>query len=129
MASHELSNVAVQTDAWTCRAGAQLLRARRKAGLAGEDWSRDADRLLRAVAHELETDPDSLPTAVRYAAVQLAERIGQRCSIPIPHPIPRSTVRHRGPIEDIPPGPRRSSEVDHGSVVPHTRSLRLGRMG
>lgn len=125
MPSHELSDVAIRADAWTCRAGAQLLRARRAAGMADEDWSPDVDRLLRAVAHELETDPDSIPTAVRYAAVALAERIGQRCSIPVP----RSAVDHRGPIEDLSPQPRRSSEVDHGSVVPFTRSLRLGRMG
>lgn len=122
LGSNELSDIAARTDAWTCQASAQLLRARWEAGVAGEDWSPEVDRLLCAVARELEADPDSIPTAVRWSTIQLAERIGQRCPIPAP----RSATDHGMPIGE----PRHlSNGANRDSVVPFTRSQRLGRMG
>jgi hypothetical protein len=101
-----------------------LLRARRKAGVAGEDLAPDVERLLSAVALELETDPESIPANLRCAAVHLAERLVQRSSIPMS----RYAVDDE-PVELPRSDHRRTSGTDHRSGTPFAQSIRLGRMG
>ena len=84
MASHESSDLAARADVLVCQGAVLLLRARRKAGVAGEDLAPDVDRLLTAASLELETDPETIPATMRHAVVQLAEHIVQRCTIPVP---------------------------------------------
>ena len=124
MASHDPSDIAARGDALVCRAAVLLLRARRKAGVAGEDWAPDVDRLLSAVGLELETNAESIPTALRRAAVQLAEHLVQRSSIPVP----RDAIGDE-PVEHPRPIPGESNGTDHGSGIPFAQSIRLGRMG
>lgn len=124
MASHEPSDITARADALVCQGAMQLLRARRAAGVAGVDLAPDVDCLLSAVSLELETDPESIPSTMRRAVVQLAEHLVQRSSIPVP-----------GCVEGAEPGgqpqPHRgdSARNDHRPVVPHCQSMRLGRMG
>jgi hypothetical protein len=123
MASHDLPDSAARGDALVCRSAVLLLRARRKAGLAGEDLASDVERLLSAVALELETDPESIPATLRSAAVPLAERLVQRFSIPI----------SRYAVDDEPVELRRSNHPEtsgtaHRSGTPFAQSIRLGRM-
>jgi hypothetical protein len=124
MASLDPSDIATRGDALVCRSAVQLLRARRKAGVAGEDWVPDVDRLLSAAGRELETNPESIPTTLRRAAVQLAEHLVQRSSIPIP----RYDVGDE-PVEHPKPTRGESNGTDHESGVPFAQSIRLGRMG
>lgn len=125
MASYNGPDKASRADAVVCRSAALLLRARRRAGVSAEDVARDVDRLLCAIGLELEADRGSVPTAVRSAAVRLAEHLAQRCSIPVP----RDVVG-----DDEPVGRRRSdrrgiAEAGHGSAARFARSVRQGRMG
>jgi hypothetical protein len=83
-------DIAARGDALVCRAAVQLLRARRKTGVAGEDLAPDVDRLLSAVGLELETNAESIPTALRRAAVQFAEHLVQRGLF---RPMSRTAVR------------------------------------
>jgi hypothetical protein len=124
MASHDTSDIAARGDALVCRAAVLLLRARRKAGVAGEDLTPDVDRLLSAVGLELETNAESIPTALRRAAVQLSEHLVQRSSIPVPRDaIGDELVEHPRPTRG------ESNGADHGSGTPFGQSIRLGRMG
>ena len=124
MASHDPTDIAARGYALVCRAAVQLLRARREAGVAGEDLALDADRLLSAVGLELETNAESIPTALRRAAVQLAEHLVQRSSIPVPRDaIGDELVEHPRPTRG------ESNGADHGSGIPFGQSIRLGRMG
>ena len=124
MASHDPSDIAARGDALVCRAAVQLLRARREAGVAGEDLAPDADRLLSAVGLELETNAESIPTALRRAAVQFAEHLVQRSSIPVPRDaIGDELAEHPRPTRG------ESNGADHGSGTPFGQSIRLGRMG
>jgi len=116
VASQESLDFAARADALVCRSAVLLLRARRQAGVAGEDWAPDVDDLLSAVGDELDTGPESLPTTVRCAAVRLAEHLVRRSSIPVP----RFAVEGDEPVEH--PQPHRGT--DHGPVVPFARSLR-----
>jgi hypothetical protein len=124
VASHESSDLAARADVLVCHGAVLLLRARRKAGVAGE-LARDVDRLLTASRLELETDPETIPATMRKAVVLLAEHIVQQCSIPVP----------RGVLDGNVPGghsqpPRRDvTQTDHRRVVPYCVSMRLGRMG
>jgi len=107
-----------------CRSAVLLFRARRKAGVAGEELAPDVERLLSAVALELETDPGSIPATLRCAAVQLAERLVQRSSIPISHhSVDDESVELRRSNH------RETSETDYRSGTPLSQSIRLGRMG
>ena len=124
MASHNPSDIAARGDALVCRAAVQLLRARRTAGVAGADLAPDVDRLLSAVGLELETNAESVPTALRRAAVQLSEHLVQRSSIPIP----RNAIDGE-PVKHPRPTPGESNGTDHGSGIPFAQSIRLGRMG
>ena len=124
MASHDPLSIAARGDALVCRAAVQLLRARRTAGVAGEDLAPDADRLLSAVGLELETNAESIPTALRRAAVQFAEHLVQRSSIPVP----RDAIGDE-PVEHLRPTRGESNGADHGSGIPFGQSIRLGRMG
>ena len=125
MASHESPDLAARADVLVCHGAVQLLRARRKAGVAGEDLAPDVDRLLTAASLELETDPQAIPATMRNAVVQLAEHIVQRCTIPAP----------RGALDDDVPGghPQLAradvARTDQRRVVPYCVSMRLGRMG
>lgn len=123
MMSHTRPDRAGLAEADACRSAALLLRARRKAGVTAEDLARPVDSLLCAIGRELTADRGSVPTAVRSAAIRLAEHIVQRCSIPVPH----DAVG-----DDDPVGRTRSDRrdlVEAGHRVPFIRSVRLGRMG
>jgi hypothetical protein len=74
------------------------------------------ERLLSAVGRGLEADLESIPKAVRCAAVDLASHIVRRSSIPVPR---------RCAGADEPP-----QHPDHRAPnIPLSRSIRLGRMG
>ena len=75
MASHESSDLAARADVLVCQGAVLLLRARRKAGVAGE-LAPDVDRLLTASSLELETDPrdHSRDDAPRRCAARRAHR-------------------------------------------------------
>jgi hypothetical protein len=124
MASHDPPDSAAKRDALVCQAAVQLLHARRKAGVAEEDLTPDVDCLLSAVGLELETSAESIPTALRRAAVQLAEHLVQRCSIPIP-----LYASGDDPVEHPRPTHAESDGMSHGSGIPFGQSMRLGRMG
>jgi hypothetical protein len=125
MVSHESSDLAARADAVICQGATLLLRARRKAGVAGEDLAPDVDCVLSAASLELERDPESIPATMRRAVVRLAEHLVQRSAIPVP----------RGVVDGEVPGghpqPPRGDvgRTDHRRVVPHCESMRLGRMG
>jgi hypothetical protein len=125
VASHESSDVAVRPDVLVCRGAVLLLRARRKAGVAGVlAW--DVDHLLTAASLELETDAAAIPAALRHAVVQFAEHLVQRCAIPFP----RGVVDGGAPPSGRPRTPRGDlAQADHRRVVPYCGSMRLGRMG
>lgn len=125
MATYNCPDGASRADALACRSAALLLRARRNAGVTGEDLARDVDRLLCAIGLELEADRGSVPAAVRSAAVRLAVHLVRRCSIPVP----RDVVGDDEPVGPARADRRGSAEAGHGSAVPFTRSIRLGRMG
>ena len=76
MASHESSDLAGRADVLVCQGAVLLLRARRKAGVAGEDLAPDVDRLLTAASLELETRPrdHSRDDAPRRRAARRAHR-------------------------------------------------------
>lgn len=125
MASYNCPDQAGRADAVACRSAALLLRARREAGVTGDELARDVDRLLCAIGLEMETDRGSVPTAVRSAAMRLAVHVVQRCSIPVP----RDAVGDDGPVGRPRADRRGFAEAGHRSAVPFTRSIRLGRMG
>lgn len=125
MTSHDSSDIAGRADALVCRSAVLVLRAGQKAGAAGEDLAPPLDRLLSAVSLELETDRESIPTAVRCAAVQLAEHLVQRSSLPVR----RGAAGGHEAIRRPPSDRRGSAAPDRRSTVPFTRSIRLGRMG
>jgi hypothetical protein len=126
MASRDSSDFAGPADARVCRSAVLLLRAGQEAGSAGEDLVTPLDRLLSAVSLELETDRESIPTAVRCAAVRLAEHIVYRSAIRVP----RGAVGGHEPVGRPPFARRGSAATDRRrSTVPFTRSIRLGRMG
>ena len=112
MASHDPSDIAARGDALVCRSAVLLLRARRRAGVAGEDWAPDVDRLLSAVGRELETNTESIPTTLRRAVLQLAEHLVQRSSIPIP----RYAVGGDEPVGHPRPTRRESTETGRALV-------------
>ena len=124
MASHISSDLAARTDVLVCRGAVQLLRARGKAGVAGE-LAPDVERLLTASSLELETDPGTIPATLRDAVVQLAEHIVQRCAIPVP----RGVVDGDAPSGHPQPARGDVAPTDHRRVVPYCVSMRLGRMG
>jgi hypothetical protein len=125
MAWHELSDLAVRADALVCQGAVQLLRARRKAGVAGEDLAPDVECVLSAAGLELETDPEPIPPTLRRAIVQLAAHLVQRSGIPVP----------RGVADGEAPGGQPQlarnavAPTDHWPMVPLCESMRLGRMG
>jgi hypothetical protein len=125
MASHESSEAGARQDALVCRSGELLLHTRRRAGVAAEDLAPDVGRLLSAVRIALESDPESVPTAVRGAAVRLAGHLMHRCAIPVP----RSAVDGDEPVEHVRTDDREFTGTDRRSVIPFAPSIRLGRMG
>ena len=122
MASHKTSDFAARADVQVCEWAVLLLRARRKAGVVGEDLAPDVERLLTAASLDLET----IPATMRHAVVQLAEHIVQRCAIPVP----RGVLDAGAPPSGRPRTPRGDrARTDHRRVVPYCGSMRLGRMG
>lgn len=122
MSSHEPLDGDVRTDVEVCRAAVNLLRARERAGLSGDLEEPGVERILLVIGQQLDSDPDTIPVNVRAAAIQLAEHISTRFSIPAPH----RTDGQAGSIEC----PRREpAHVDRRPTVPFSRSIRLGRMG
>jgi hypothetical protein len=114
---HDLSDTSVVADALVCQEAALLLRAG-EASPDGEDLAPPMDRLLSAVGAELETGRESLPEAVRRAAVDLAAHLVRRSSVPVPG----GPARHGHGFGARPGSGRRRS-------APFTPSIRLGRMG
>jgi hypothetical protein len=123
VASHKSSDLAARADVLVCQGAVLLLRARRNAGVAGEDLAPDVDCLLTVASLEFETHPETIPATIRHAVVQLAEHIVQRCTIPVPHGV----VHGDAPGGHPPPGD--VARADHTRVVPYRQSIRLGRMG
>jgi hypothetical protein len=87
--------------------------------LADEELAPHLEGLLSAVSQELEVGRESVPKAVRCAAVQLAAHIVRRSSIPVP----RRPAGADEPVEHPAPG------ADQATGIPFCRSIRLGRMG
>ena len=125
MTSPASSDAGARQDALVCWSGELLLHASRRAGVAATDLAPDVSRLLSAVRIELESDPESVPTAVRGAAVRLAEHLMQRCVIPVP----RYAVAGEEGVEHVPTAARESADTGNRSATPFTPSIRLGRMG
>lgn len=75
MASLKSSDLAGRADVLVCQGAVLLLRARRNAGVAGEDLAPDVDCLLTVASIEFETHPETIPATIRHAVVQLAEHI------------------------------------------------------
>jgi hypothetical protein len=123
--SPELSEAGARQDALVCWSGELLLQSSRRAGVAATDLAPDVSRLLSAVRLELESDPESVPTAVRRAAVRLVEHLMQRCAIPVP----RYAVAGDEGVEHVATADRESADTGNRSVTPFTPSIRLGRMG
>jgi hypothetical protein len=117
MSSHDSSGTAYQTDALACWSAVALLRAVQQGDLADEQLALHLEELLSAMSLELEADLESVPKAVRFAAVELAMHIVRRSSIPVPGWGADEPVQH----------------TDHGSDDatgrPFSRSMQLGRMG
>ena len=123
MASRESLDLAARADVLMCQGAVLLLRARRRAGVVGEDLASDVDFLLTAASLEFETDPETIPATMRHAVVQLAEHIVQRCAIPVPRGVVGEDARGGHPPRgDI-------AGTDQTRLVPHCQSQRLGRMG
>jgi len=108
-----------QTDALTCQAAVLLLRVDPETALADEKLVTHLDGLLSAVSLELEADLESVPTTVRCAAVQLADHIVRRSSIPV-------SSWPAGADESV---KRPSHGAGEATGIPFRRSIRLGRMG
>ena len=111
----------VRTDVAVVDAAVNLLRARETARLS-DSLEPDVARILHIIGQQLDSDPDSTPVTVRAAAVQLAEHISNRFSIPAPH-------RTDGRAGSIERPCREPAHVGRRSAVPFARSIRLGRMG
>ena len=121
MASRKTSDFAARADVQVCEGAVLLLRARRKAGVVGEDLAPDVERLPTAASLDLET----IPATMRHAVVQLAEHIVQRCTIPVP----RGVVDGDAPSGHPQPARGDVAPTDHRRIVPYCVSMRLGRMG
>jgi len=124
MVSHEPSDTTAHADGLVCRSAVQLTRARRMAGVAGKDLAPAVDRLLSVVRLELDTNPESVPTTIRSAAVQLAAHLLQRYRSPFrataSTATSRSSTRPAGPPE---PGEGRlSRSPPRVAPSPGTRS-------
>lgn len=119
MTTHDRSALPDQDDAGVCRSAAALLRSAPPPGRADNELARRLDGLLSAVSAELEADGDSVPAAVRRAAVQLAAHVVLRAATP------NSPCR----VVVDPAAAHRAVGTDHAKKIPFNRSLRLGRMG
>lgn len=122
MSSQELYDGDVRTDVAVFEAAVNLLRAREREGLSGSLEEPVVARVLHVIGQQLDSDPDSIPVNVRAAAIQLAEHIWNRFSIPAPH-------RTDGRARSIERARREPAHVGRRSAVPFARSIRLGRMG
>lgn len=108
-----------QADALTCWSAVLLLRVEPATALADEELAPQVAGLLSAVSQALETGREPVPNSVRCAAVQLAEHIARRSSIPVP-PRPGGSDE---PVEHP------AHRAGHATSIPFSRSIRLGRMG
>ena len=82
MASRESSDLAARADVLGVAQGAVLLlRARRKAGVVGEDLASDVDFLLTAASSSSSRQtPKPFPRRCADAVVRLAGALVQRCA-------------------------------------------------
>ncbi len=119
MVSHDPPATPDESDVCARGSAALLLRADQQPTRADGELTRHLADLLSAVSTELKGDGDSLPTAVRYAAVQLAVHVVQRAG----RPDPRRPADVEKAVEHLAP------RTDRGKGIPFNRSLRLGRMG
>jgi hypothetical protein len=120
MTLHDAFPRADRTDVAMCGSAARLLRARRCAVSGVGDLQLLLAHLLDAVS--LNSDPATLPPAVRRSAVELAERIVGSSSVSV----------QRGPADGGGPDEACTSHDGVGAgrrAVPFTSSVRLGRMG
>ena len=78
MASRESSDLAARADVLVCQGAVLLLRARRNAGVAGEDVARDVDRLLTAASLEFELVQSQLSQANEKTSDPVRPRISGR---------------------------------------------------
>jgi hypothetical protein len=117
----DLPDTPERSDALTCWAAVLVRRVDHSGTPLDGDLSRHLDELLAAVSRELELDPDSVPKAVRCAAVELAALLVKRSS--------SRTAGAGGLVERPDSGPRRSRAHEHVRDIPFTPSIRLGRMG
>lgn len=117
----DLPDAAERSDAITCWSAVLVLRRGPSVTPFDGELSRHLDELLGAVSHALELDPESVPKAVRCAAVELAARLVQRSS--------SRAAGAGGLVERSDSGRRRSRANEHARDIPFTPSIRLGRMG
>jgi hypothetical protein len=119
MLSHDPTDTADQSDVLTCWSAVRLLQAGQPNALPDEQLALHLEGLLSAVSQELEADVESIPKAVRRAAVDVAAHIVRQSSIPVRrwHVGAEEPARH--------PGHRN----DHAPGIPFSHSIRLGRMG
>ena len=117
----DLPDAAEQSDALTCWSAVLVLRVGHSGTPLDGALSRHLDELLGAVSLELELDPESVPKAVRCAAVELAALLVQRSS--------SRAAGSGGLVERPDSGPRTSRADERTRDVPFTSSIRLGRMG
>jgi hypothetical protein len=118
MLSHDSLEAADRSDAATCWSAVLHLRAYQQSARADEELTVHLKRLLSAVGLELEADLESIPKAVRCAAVDLAAHIVRRPSIPVPR-------RPAAADEPVQPPDHRG----HAPNIPFSPSILLGRMG
>ena len=123
MLSHDSSDTADRLDALACWSAVVLLRAGQQGALGDEELAVHLEELLSAVSLELEADLESVPKAVRCAAVDLAAHIVRQSSIPVP----RRPAGARADADEPVRHPDHRS--DHATGIPFNRSIRLGRMG
>ena len=119
----DLPDEAERSDAITCWSAVLVLRVGHSGTPLDGELSRHLDELLGAVSVELEQNPESVPKAVRCAAVELAALLVQRSSSRAADAVAG------GPVERPSSGRRRSRADELARDIPFTPSIRLGRMG
>ncbi len=130
MTSPDSSDLAQdRTDAATCREAAIVLRGQRLTALTAGRTKVALGQLLNAVSRALAADGRSVPLTVRRAALRVADQLQRSRSVSSSGGV-AADDDHIGP-SDRPSAPHRRSgpRTTRGSSVPHTSSIKLGRMG
>lgn len=117
------------TDAATCRQAAILLRGQRLTALTAGRTKLAFGQLLDAVSLALAADGRSVPPTVRRAALRVADQVQRSRSLASSGGV----AAEDDPIRpsDRPSAQRRRSRLQAtcSRPVPHTSSIKLGRMG